>query len=402
MFDDAVIAAIGETEKSRPSPDDDQPFSDLEEYFRMATAETLADAGLELSAVDGLGVARPSTETPYRYPLMVADAIGLADLEWLTTTDHCGGQAVPLLAQAAMAVDAGVAETILCLGADVPKRPDRGSGEIFPRDPRGLQREYKDPFGVQGTNAEVALVQNRHAERFGTNPEELGRLYVAQRRHAAANPLAYFDEEVDLDAYLGSAPIADPVRLFDCVIPVNAGFGALVTTPERAEELGADPVSIAGVGHNHCPTVPDDRRLTSIGMAPAARRAFAAAGLDPLEADFYQLYDDYPIVVAIEMEELGLYEAGEAGRFLAETGFGIDGEVPLNTGGGQLCAGQAGVAGGFLQLLEAVRQLRGEGGDRQVPGAERGIVTGIGGVSANYDGVLAANSVMVVERGWAA
>lgn len=396
-FEEAVIAGIGETEKSRPSPRNDQPAYDLEEYLARAARLTLADAGLDADEVDGLGVARPSVETPYRYPLLLADELGFRDLAWITATDHCGGQALPLLAQAAMAVDAGVVETVLCLGADTPKVPGGGS-EVFPRDPRGLQRNYKDPFGVQGTNAEAALVQRRHEARYGTTPEVLGRIYVAQRRHAAANPLAYLREEVDLEAYLASEPIADPIRLFDCVIPVNAGFGALVTTPERAAELGGDPVSIAGVGHNHSPSVPRDEPLTTIGMEPAAERALGMAGLDPREADVYQLYDDYPIVVTMEMVEIGLCRPAEAARFVAETDFGVDGEVPLNTGGGQLCAGQAGVAGGFLQLVEGIRQLRGEAGDGQVPDAERGIVTGIGGVSANYDGVLAANSVMVLER----
>jgi acetyl-CoA acetyltransferase len=396
-FDNAAIAAIGETEKSRPSETNDQPFHDLEEYLWVAAQETLGGTGLSIADVDGLGLARPSIETQYRFPLMIADTLGLSDLKWITATDHCGGQAVPLLAQAAMAVDAGVAETVLCLGADTPKVPDRGEGEVFPRDPRGLQRNYKDPFGVQGTNAEIAHVQNRHAERYGTTPEQLGHLYVTQRRHAAANPLAYFDEPVDLEGYLESAPIADPIRLFDCVIPVNAGFGALVTTPERAQELTDTPVSVAGVGHNHNPAVPEDRRLTATGMGPAADRALDQADLDPTAADFYQLYDDYPIVLAIEMEEIGLCEPDDIGRFLEETDFGIEGDVPLNTGGGQLCAGQAGVAGGFLQVVEGVRQLRGEGGDRQVPDAGCGLVTGVGGVSANYDGVLSANSAMVLR-----
>lgn len=398
-FEDAAIAAIGETKKSRPSADNDRPAHDLEEYLWMAAKRTLDGTGLTVSDIDGLGLARPSIETPYRFPLMVADTLGLTDLDWITASDHCGGQAVPLLAQAAIAIDSGAAETILCLGADTPKVPGRGDGEIFPRDPRGLQRNYKDPFGVQGTNAEIALVQNRHAERYGTTPEQLGRLYVAQRRHAAKNPLAYFQEEVTLEEYCASEPIADPIRLFDCVIPVNAGFGVLITTPKRAAQITDRPVSIAGVGHNHNPSVREREPLLSTGMEPAARKALEAADLDPTAADFYQLYDDYPIIVTIELEEIGLYESGEAATFLEETSFGIDGDVPLNTGGGQLCGGQAGVAGGFLQVVEGIRQLRREGGDRQVPGAESGLVTGVGGVSANYDGALSANSAMVLEAG---
>jgi acetyl-CoA acetyltransferase len=397
-FDDVVIAGIGETEKSRPSRDNDQPYHTLEEYFRMAADLTLADAGLDWREVDGLGVARPSTETPYRYSVMVAETLGFEDLRWLTATDHCGGQGVPLLAQAAMAVDAGVVESVLCLGADTPKHPEKGSGEVFPRDPRGFAREYVDPFGLQGANALLAMAQRRHMDRFGTTVEQLGELYVTQRDGATRNPLAYFDDPVTLEEYVDSPMIADPIRLFDCVIPVNAGFGFLLTTPERAAELGVDPVSIRGVGNSHNPEVAPRREFTAMGIGTAGERAFEMADLGPGEMDFLQLYDDYPIVELIQMEELGYTERGEGGEFLERTDFSFDGDLPVNTGGGQLCAGQAGVGGAaFVQVLEAVRQLRGDGGDRQVPDAERGLITGVGG--GQYGKNLTAHSVAVLERG---
>ena len=397
-FEDAVVAGIGETEKSRPSRGNDQPYHTLEEYFRMAADLTLADAGLDWRDVDGLGVARPSTRTPHRYSVMLAETLGFEDLRWLTCTDHCGGQGIPLLAQAAMAVDAGVVESVLCLGADTPKHPEKGSGEVFPRDPRGFRREYVDPFGMQGPNAMLAMAQRRHMDRFGTTVEQLGELYVTQREHATRNPLAYFDDPVTLDEYVGSEMLADPIRLFDCVLPVNAGFGFLVTTPDLAGELGVDPVSIRGVGNSHNPEVAPRREFTAMGIGTAGERAFEMAGLGPAEMDFLQLYDDYPIVELMQMEELGYAARGEGGAFVERTDLSFDGDLPVNTGGGQLCVGQAGVGGAsFVQVLEAVRQLRGDGGDRQVPGAERGLVTGVGG--GQYGKNLTAHSVAVLERG---
>jgi acetyl-CoA acetyltransferase len=397
-FDDVVVAGIGETAKSRPSRRNDQPYHTLEEYFRAAADLTLDDAGLDWRDVDGLGVARPSTETPHRYPLMVAETLGFEDLRWLTTTDHCGGQGVPLLAQAAMAVDAGMVESVLCLGADTPKHPEKGSGEILSRDPRGFVREYVDPFGLQGANALLAMAQRRHMDRFGTTVEQLGELYVTQREHATRNPLAYFDEPVALEEYVDSEMIADPIRLFDCVLPVNAGFGFLLTTPDLATELGVEPVSLRGVGNSHNPEVAPRREFTAMGIGTAGERAFEMAGTSAAEMDFLQLYDDYPIVELMQMEELGYTERGEGGEFLERTDLAYDGDLPVNTGGGQLCAGQAGIGGAaFVQVLEAVRQLRGDAGDRQVPDAETGLVTGVG--ARQYGKNLTAHSVAVLERG---
>lgn len=397
-FDDVVIAGIGETEKSRPDRESSQPYYALEEYFRMAAELTLSDAGVGWQDVDGLAVARPSTETPYRYPLVLAETLGFEDLAWLTSTDHCGGQGVPLLAQAAMAVDAGVVDSILCLGADTPKHPENGPGEIFPRDPRGFRREYVDPFGLQGANALLAMTQRLHMDRHGTTLDQLGKLYVTQREHATLNPLAYFDEPVTVEDYKNSEPIADPIRLFDCVLPVNAGFGCLLTTPDIAADLGADPVSIAGIGNSHNPEVDPLPRFERMGIETAGQRAFEMAGLERSDVDFLQLYDDYPIVELLQLEELGYADEGMGGDFVERTDFGFDGDLPLNTGGGQLCVGQAGVGGAaFVQILEAVRQLRGDGGERQVPDAEVGLVTGVG--ADQYGKNLTAHSVAIFERG---
>ena len=389
-----VVAGIGETGKSRPGPRSDDPWYDVEEYFGMAAKQTLADAGMGWQEVEGVGLARPGEEWPFQYPLELAQTLGFEDIPWLVTTDHCNGQAVPLLAQAAMAVESGVVDSILCLGADTPIHPDRGHDD---RDTRGITANFVDPFGMQGANARISMVQRRHMHQYGTTIDQLGKLYVTQREHATRNPLAYWDEPVDLEEYENSRMIADPVRLFDCVIPVNAGLGFLLTTPETADELGVDPVAVRGFGSAHNPETAPLRDITTLGIDKAAARAFEMAGVTAHDADFLQLYDCYPIIEAIEMSELGFCAADEVGRFLEETDFHYDGDLPLNTGGGQLCAGQAGGAGGFHQVLEGVRQLRGDGGDRQVEDAEVGIVTGVG--AGTYDYNFAQKSVAVLERG---
>lgn len=394
VFDTVVLAGIGETEKSRPGGASDDPDHDLEEYFRMAAERTLADAGLGWQEVEGLGLARPQAEWPFQYPMELAQTLGFEDLKWLTVTDHCNGQAVPLLAQAALAVEAGIVDSILCLGADTPIGPGDEPGE---HGSRGFGPNFLDPFGLQGANARIAMVQRVHMERYGTSIDQLGKLYVTQREHATHNPLAYFDEPADLEEYENSRMIADPVRLFDCVIPVNAGLGFLITTPEKASELGVDPVSLRGVGNSHNANAAPLRDVTAMGIDAAGERAFGMADVGPYDMDFLELYDCYPIIEAIEMEELGFCERGESGPFIEATDFSHDGDLPLNTGGGQLCAGQAGGAGGFHQVLEAVRQLRGDGGTRQVPDAEMGLVTGVG--ASTYDSNFAQKSVAVLERG---
>ncbi|MFB6309614.1 MAG: thiolase family protein [Salinirussus sp.] len=397
-FENAVIAGIGETDKHRPSRENDQPYHTLEEYYWMAARQTLADAGMAWDDIDGLGVARPSTPTPYRYPMLLAETLGFEDLRWVTATDHCGGQGVPLIVQAAMAVDAGAADAILCLGADTPKHPAKGSGEIFPLDPRGFSREYIVPFGNQGANARLAQTQERHMAVHGTTIDQLGEIYVTQRAHASLNPLAYFQEPVELSDYRESEVLADPIRLFDCVVPVNAGLGVLVTTVELADQLDVDPVSIRGFGNSHSPDIGPKRDFLSLGIETAGKRAFEMAGLGPDDIDVLQLYDDYPIIEVMQLEELGYAAPGEGGSFVAETDLSIEGDLPLNTGGGQLCVGQAGLGGAsFVQLTEAVRQLRGAAGDRQVSGVDTALVTGVGG--GQYGKNLIANSVAVLERG---
>lgn len=392
-FDSVGVVSVGETEKRRPETTEDR--RSLEEYYTEAARLTLAETPIEVADVDGLGIIASMTDTPPIYPGMLAETLGFADLTWTAQADAGGSSALTLVRQAAMAIETGAAETVLCLGADTPIDP--GDDGLFPSDPRGYAKNYLDPFGTQGPTARLAHVKTVHMDEYGTTAEQLSNVAITQREHAVANPLAYFDSPIDRAEYLDSEFIAEPVRLYDCVIPVNAGFGVLLTTADRATESADHPVHIAGIGECTNPSLGIPPDVTSTGIAPATRDAFAETDREPADADFLQLYDDYPIVVAMQLEDLGLCAKGEGGDLLASADLRYDGDRPLNTSGGQLSAGQPGMAGGFVQLVEGVRQLQGEGGDRQVPDPEWGIVTGVGGIG--YAKNLRHNTVGVLGRG---
>lgn len=393
MLDDVIVAGHGETAKRRPSTGDE--IWGLEKYFQLAAKETLDAADMDKTDVDGVGISIPLNETGAVYPSAIAETLGFENLDWLLAADHGGASATELLIQGALAVQSGVADVLLCLGADMPHDP-RAEGAFRPRWPRGYETNYLDPFGEQGANTRFALVQRAHMDQYGTTLEQLGKIAVAQRKHAVENPYAYFDTEITMEEYLESTPIADPIRLLDCVIPVNAGKGVLLCSRERYE-ASHPPVRIEGFGkcmvnHDASP-VPD---LTTTGIEQAGQQAREMAGADPSNADFYQLYDDYPVVVLMQLEDLGLCEKGEGGAFVEGARFDTQGDIPLNTSGGQLSAGQAGAAGGFEQLLEGVKQLRGES-TQQLDDPEWGIVTGTGGLG--FGKTLQNNNVVYLSRG---
>jgi acetyl-CoA acetyltransferase len=184
--------------------------------------------------------------------------------------------------------------------------------------------------------------------------------------------------------------IADPIRLYDCVLPCAGAEAVVVTALDRAPQGKGVRILSGFERHNHPPMEIAPLRG---GWETFADKLFAQAGFGPEEMDLIQLYDDYPIMVAIQLEDLGFCKKGEVSKFLAENSFAWDGSLPLNTGGGQLSCGQAGIAGGLLGVTETVRQLRGEGGDRQVAKARRGLVAGYGMVG--YGHGLSASSIIL-------
>lgn len=351
-----------------------------------AARAALASAGVSKGAIDGLAVC--SFELPPDNAVTLAEQFGLS-LSWAYVGTAGGAGPVASVLDATRAIEAGQATTVLCLAGDV--YDVSGHYRLMDNFNRAL-KNYGTPHGFGGANGLFALIQRKHMQAFGTTSRQLGRIAVGQRRSAGRNPNALLRGEMTIDDYLEARVIADPLRLYDCVLPC-AGAEAVVIGPLDRALPGKGVRVLAGrERHNHAP---GEIAPLSGGWEFFREALYRDAGRGPDAMNFVQAYDDYPIMVAIQLEDLGFCDKGAAGPFLERHSFSFDGSLPLNTGGGQLSCGQAGAGGGMIGLVEAVRQLRGEGGERQVARAARGLVSGYGMVG--YGHGLSA-SATVLER----
>lgn len=343
-------------------------------HLWQAAGSCLDRAGLAKDDIDGLALA--SFGYAPGNVVTLAEHFGMR-LGWAEEGAYGGASSVVALSRAVDAIAAGRARAVLCLAGDAftVVSHDRMLDSFTP-----AIRDYLAPHGFGGANGIFALVQRRHSHLYGTTREQLGRLAVTQRSHALLNPNALFRVPLTLDEYLGARPIAEPLHLFDCVMPCSGAEAVLVVAEDVARALDRPPVRICAVRelHNAHPEVPSS---LPGGWEQLAGGLFDAAGMTPRDIDLVELYDDYPIMVAIQLEAFGFCEPGRGGSFLETTDVSIAGELPVNTGGGQLSCGQAGAAGGAIGLVEGVQQLQHEAGARQVRDAGAGLVSGFGLIS---------------------
>jgi acetyl-CoA acetyltransferase len=359
----AVIAGAAERRYERHPADDVTTESLLAE----ALVGALSGAGLEASDVDGLAVAS-FTLAPDSV-IDLAWKLGLR-LRWLAQSPLGGASGIDLLRQAVRAVEAGDASVVAILAGD-RLLPD---GFVALRDNynRVTQEELATlPF--DGPNTLFALVTQRHMRKTGLAREDYAQIPLAQRRWAAKNPLAVYREPLTLEEYLDAPVVAPPLVRYDCVPVVSGADALIVTTAERAQ-AAVRPVAFQAAY--------DIDLQEGDGLA---------TGLQPFDGEFdvVYAYDDYPVMVLAQLADLGV--AADPRAFLRELAAGR----PVNTSGGQLSAGQAGAAGGLHQLVEAVTQLRGEAGERQVADARRALVSGYGMVLYRYG---ACANACVLER----
>jgi len=355
-------------------------------WIARALAALLKAGGLKKGDIDGLGISS--------FTLGPDTAVGLTQhlgmtLRWLDHVPMGGASGVACLRRAARAVQAGDAEIIACIAGDT------NHVDTFRRTLSTFSRFAQDavyPYGSGGPNASFAFITDWWMRQHGIRREDFGKLCVAQRRNAMDNPHALLRKPLDLEAYLGARVIAEPLHLFDCVMPCAGADGFLVMTPERAEALGLDSARLLGAIERHN-AFPDDPVQMRGGWTLDRDELWAQAGAGPNEMDFFQAYDDYPVITLMQLEGLGFCPPGEGAAFICEHEFAYDGDCPLNTCGGQLSMGQAGAAGGFLGLVEALRQLLRRPLGQQVADAARGAVSGFGMI--NYDrGLCSAAAVL--------
>lgn len=358
----------------------------LIDFLAEASRLALASAGVALREVDGLAAC--SFELPPDNAVTLAEQFGVS-VSWAYLGTAGGAGPVASVINAARAIEAGHASLVLCVAGDA--YDVAGHYRLMDNFNRAL-RNYGTPNGFGGANGLFGMIQRKHMATFGTTREQLGRIAVGQRQSARLNENALLRGPLTLEDYLGARMIADPIRLYDCVLPC-AGAEAVVVGPIDRVAKGKGVRILSGYErHNH--PVGEIAPLRG-GWELFRDRLWAEAGCGHSDIQLVQAYDDYPIMVAIQLEDLGFCAKGEAGPFLARHDFAWNGTMPLNTGGGQLSCGQAGAGGGMIGLTEAVRQLRREAGARQVVNAARGLVSGYGMVGYGHG---LSTSAVILER----
>lgn len=273
----------------------------------------------------------------------------------------------------------GQAEHVLCVHTDKLGTGVSAQAGIDLFALAGISREWEAPFG-QHYSAVAGLITQRYMYETGTTPEQMAAVCVSNRKWAELNPNAMFRKPLTVDEVLASKMLSTPLHAKESNMLADGGSAFVVTTAARARQITATPVYLLGEGSRVCHfTLSQDRDLARFAYADAAKDAYAMAGLGPADMDLAQIYDSYPVFQLMALEEMGLLPRGEAGAFVAGGGTWPGGKLPMTTNGGMLSQGHTGAGGGVAILVEAVRQLMGKAGARQVPGARFSIGTGTGG-----------------------
>jgi acetyl-CoA acetyltransferase len=363
------LVGMGMTEMSL------RPGATTLELAARASTAALADAGIRRTDVDGLLVGSSQGVRPDRLGVGFAAQGGFSDLRLLEHVEIKGATTIAMIQRARHAITAGEASTVLCVFADAPLVAGRGAGSTYAQSGgnagvRGLERAS----GLLGSVPTYALMTQRWLHVTGTGAEALRSVATTARTWAQANPDAVNREPLDDAGYAASPMIAEPLRLLDCARPVNGAVAVLLTGDAS---VGTQRIRVRGTGRYH----PVRRRRAGAeswfgGGARAVDDALEQAGMTRSDLDVAELYDPFSVVTLMLLDEYRLTGAVPVGAFVRDGHTGPGGTLPTNTGGGQL-------SGFYLQgmtpLVEAVAQLRGAGGERQVPAATVALVGGIGG-----------------------
>jgi acetyl-CoA acetyltransferase len=347
------------------------------EMMAEAVNGALEDAGFALRDVDGLFAVTPYYWMP---SVTLADQLGIQPK--VTDSTNIGGASVVAhVGHAVRAIVAGHCEVAVIAYAST-QRSDTGKlvtgADILP---------YERPYGALFPISGYAMIMQRHMHEFGTTREQLAKVAVAASQWAALNPEALKPEPLNVDDVVASPLISDPLRKLDICLVTNGGGAIVLTSRDRARRAKTRPVAVLGHGesHSHC-YVSNLRSFTTTAGVESGKAAYEMAGMGPGDNDVAQIYDAFTIMVLLGLEDLGFCAKGEGGRMI-DAGIGPGSKLPVNTTGGGLRYCHPGMFGIFL-LVEAVRQLRGTCGRRQVENARRALVHGFGGVVAGNATVI--------------
>jgi acetyl-CoA acetyltransferase len=357
------------------------PSGDLELHGRALEAamirEALDDAGLAISDVDAV--------------FSAGDAMGLPEFlgvqpRWVDGTMTGGSSFEVHVQHAATAIALGLCDVAVSVYASTPhsdrKRGGDAWGGMAQRRPAGMYAAmmWEAPYGMRMPIGAYALAASRHMAEFGTTPEQLAQIAVSTREWATKNPRARFQDPITIDDVLASDVVCSPLHKLDCCLQTDGAGAFVMTSAARARDLAKAPAYVLGVGtaatHSMISQMPD---LTTTGTTVSGPIAFDMAGIDHDDVDLLMLYDSFTITTMLLLEDLGFCKKGEGGPFVEDGKLGPGGSLPTNTNGGGLSYTHPGMYGMFL-LVESVRQLRGEAGDRQLPSCDVAVASGSGGV----------------------
>lgn len=359
-------------------------------WIAKALAEALLKADLKPGEVDGFSVSS--------FTLAPDTAVGLVQHlgltpRWLDHIPMGGASGVAALRRAARAVQCGDARVVACVSGDA------NHVDSFRRMLSSFSRFAQDasyPYGSGGPNSCFALLTDNYMQNYGAKREDFGKICVAQRTNALSFPHAIMKKPLTLDQYMAARPISDPIALFDCVMPVAGAEAFLIMNETDAKAQGLPFVRILSTIERHN-AYPDDPIQIRGGWAMDVDELYTMASVQPADIDLIETYDDYPVICMMQFEDLGFCAKGEGPEFVRQHTLEVDGSFPHNTSGGQLSVGQAGAAGGYLGMVEAMRQVLGEALGAQVEGAHTALVSGFGMI--NFDrGLCSGAAILAGEQ----
>ena len=308
---------------------------------------------------------------------------------WLDHVPTGGASGVIALRRAARAVQSGDASVVACLAGDTNHVDSfRAMLTTFSR----FSQDASYPYGSGGPNGSFSLMTRYYMNTYGIQREDFGKLCVAQRDNALKIPHALMKKPLTLDEYMNARLIADPIVLYDCVMPCAGAEAYLVMREGDAKEQGLPYANILSTIERHN-AFPEDPVQIRGGWALDGDELWGMADVGPNDVDLLQTYDDYPVISVMQMEDLGFCKKGEAAEFIRINSFTHEGSFPHNTSGGQLSVGQAGAAGGYLGMVEAIRQLTGNAEKNAVPDAKVAVISGFG--SINFDRGLCSGAAIL-------
>lgn len=362
------------------------------QLYVKAARLALEDAGITKNDVDGL-ITCVSFAEPYLYHAeMIAEYMQIFP-RYCITAPSGGGTTLAIMHHAASAILTGMCNTVLITMADSQVSGLSRAKAIEAMAGAG-HPQFERPYGAPIPGF-YALVARAHQHAYGTTDEQRAAVAVACRKHASMNPAAQMRDPITVEDVLKSRLIADPLHLLDCSLVSDGGGAIIMTSAERARDFKRKPVYLLGVGEGHSHEhISQAHSFVASAAKDAGERAYAMAGLGPRDIDVAELYDCFTPVVIIELEDLGFCPKGEGGRFVEGGRIQLGGELPVNTHGGLLSHCHPGHPGSIFSVTEAVRQLRGECGPRQVKDAKIALVHAQGGIlSTHCTGIFGAGQI---------